>query len=66
MSYTKSVDKPLVVDKQIGPATLLAFNTLPAADLMQEINALRLASYKADSGWNEWGEVWEKRILNYA
>ncbi|WP_158993476.1 glycosyl hydrolase 108 family protein [Mucilaginibacter sp. L196] len=65
MTYTHSTLKMLVVDRVIGPATLAAFNSLPPADLMQEINVERLNSYKLDAGWNEWNHVWEKRLLNY-
>ena len=56
---------PLVIDRKIGAATLNAVNSLPAADLMNGINDLRLASYKQDSGYAEWGKVWAKRLTSY-
>jgi len=62
----KASIKPLITDRIIGPATLAAFNTLPPAALNAQINALRLASYKTDAGFAEWGEVWQKRLLKYA
>jgi len=62
---SNSLLKTLVVDKQIGPETLNAVNTLPASKLMDAINSLRLASYQDDSEFSEWGSIWEKRLLKY-
>jgi lysozyme family protein len=33
--------------------------------LNAELNAERDASYRQDSGYSEWGKVWEKRLLTY-
>lgn len=61
----KSSIKPLIVDKQIGPATLDTFNSLPPAELNEMINSERKASYRSDRQYAEWGKVWEKRLTNY-
>jgi len=61
----KSIIKPLIIDKQIGPATLLAFNSLPSTMLNAEINLEREASYRTDVGYTKWGKVWAKRLINY-
>jgi lysozyme family protein len=61
----KSTIKPLIIDKQIGPATLFAFNSLPPAMLNTEINIEREASYRTDAGYAEWAKVWAKRLINY-
>jgi len=57
--------KPLIIDKQIGPITLSAFNSLPPADLNVKINIERETSYQSDCQYAEWGKVWEKRLINY-
>ncbi len=56
----------LTLDGQIGPATLTAFNSLDPAKIMAAINADRLASYKQDREYAQWGKIWEKRLVNYA
>jgi hypothetical protein len=61
----KMTIKPLIIDQQIGPATLLAFNALPPAMLNTEINLEREASYRTDAGYAEWAKVWAKRLINY-
>ena len=61
----KSTIKSLIIDGQIGSATLLAFNALPAASLNAEINQEREASYRTDAGYTEWGKVWAKRLIAY-
>jgi hypothetical protein len=61
----KSIIKPLIIDSQIGPTTLSAFNVLPAAMLNAEINIEREASYRNDAGYAEWAKVWAKRLVNY-
>jgi lysozyme family protein len=65
IAATKSSVQALVVDRKIGPATLAAFNTLPPTALNSEINAEREASYRNDASYADWGEVWQKRLINY-
>lgn len=65
IEVTKSSIKELAVDKNIGLATLDAFNSLPALRLNTEINAEREASYRTDAGYAQWGKVWAKRLLTY-
>lgn len=65
IAQQKSPIKTLIIDARIGPATLLAFNTLPAALLNAEINQEREASYRTDAGYAEWGKVWTKRLITY-
>jgi lysozyme family protein len=55
----------LTVDRIIGPATLATFNSLPAAQLNAELNAMRWWSYQQDAGFAEWGAVWKKRLEDY-
>lgn len=61
----KSTIKPLVIDGQIGQATLLAFNSLSPTMLNAEINLEREASYRTDAGYTEWAKVWAKRLIPY-
>lgn len=56
----------IVLDGSIGPKTLSVFNALPPAKLNAEINAERNASYRRDSGFQQWGKVWEKRLIEYS
>jgi lysozyme family protein len=65
IAAVKVAIKPLVVDGIVGSATIGVFNGLPAAQLNAEINAEREASYRRDSGYAEWGKVWDERLLNY-
>jgi lysozyme family protein len=65
IATVKVAIKPLIVDRQIGPATINTFNQLPPALLNAEINAEREASYRADSQYAEWGKVWKKRLKQY-
>lgn len=57
--------RPLVIDGQVGIATISAFNALPPADLNKEINSERDASYRQDKGYSMWGKVWEHRLTDY-
>jgi lysozyme family protein len=57
--------KLLMIDGQIGPATLIVINSLPPALLNYEINQEREASYRTDAGYAEWGKVWSKRLTTY-
>jgi lysozyme family protein len=65
ITTTKSPIMLLVVDRMIGPATLVAVNALPPAMLNGEINARRETSYRKDSGFADWGNVWLKRLKQY-
>jgi len=65
ITTTKAAIETLTIDKIIGPATLIAINTLPPPMLNAEINAEREASYRSDSGYAIWGKIWEKRLTKY-
>jgi lysozyme family protein len=65
IAFSQTTAKPLVIDKQIGSVTLSAINALPAAKIYAAIDAERQASYRMDSGYAEWGKVWEKRLIPY-
>ena len=65
LTATNAAIKLLVIDMVVGPGTLSAINTLPAAKLMDEINALRWARYQKSKGFAEWGDVWKRRLLKY-
>jgi lysozyme family protein len=65
IAVTKVTKPLLILDGVIGPRTMVAFNTLPPAQLNNEINAEREASYRRDLGYAEWGKVWEKRLIKY-
>jgi len=66
INQAQSALAPLAIDLQIGPATLNAFNQLPADQLNAAINTEREASYRKDAGFAQWGQVWLKRLKNYA
>ena len=48
-------------DGDIGPETLKAVVAIPAATIIKALTAARVAAYKADPGFTEFGEDWTRR-----
>jgi len=52
-------------DGRIGPATLKAVNAMPAKDVIEQVNASRLAFMKRIKGgslWKTFGRGWQRRV----
>jgi len=52
-------------DGRIGPATLKAVNAMPAKEVIEQVNANRLAFMKSIKGgklWKTFGRGWQRRV----
>ena len=52
-------------DGRIGPATLKAVNAMPAKEVIEQVNAKRLAFMKSIKGgklWKTFGRGWQRRV----
>jgi lysozyme family protein len=53
-------------DGAIGPVTLAAIATTPAAVLIERMRLARLAAYQNDGGWATFGAGWSRRVNGIA